>query len=189
MASSIVAIDGNADTAGGLTGLIAQLTNRFMGQLDKNMTTVTVYSVKDMVEKVLIAAGADKISRLTIYGHGASGFQCVGCGTLGNALDKDLSSGDFLELSEMDGKLKNNAEQYLSQLVAKLSAKAIVSLGGCQVGAAPFGDKLLQRMSEVLGVPVEAGVENQRPMLPGYEGNVVRCSGNFCFTMPASWTY
>jgi Domain of unknown function (DUF4347) len=189
MASLIVAIDGNSDVGGGHTGLIAQLTEHFMGQLDKNMAVVTVYSVRDMVQKVSMAAGADKISRLTIYGHGSSGFQCVGCGTLGVALKNDLRSEDFLEFSELDGKLKNNAEQYLSQLVHKLSADAVVSLGGCQVGAAPFGDKLLKRMSEVLGVPVEAGTDNQRPLLPGYEGNVVRCSGNLCLTMAASWTY
>jgi hypothetical protein len=182
----IVAIDGNS----GLAGSISQIINRFKGQLDRDLVVVTVYSVKDMVEKVSMAAGGDKISRLFIEGHGASGFQCVGCGFIGNAL-KNKTKPDYLEFSELEGKLKNGVEQYLSQLIPKFSIfSSVVSLGGCQVGSPPFGDKLLMQISTSLGgVPVEAGVDNQRPLLPGYEGNVLRCGENFCLPMQASWGY
>jgi hypothetical protein len=186
MASEIIAIDGNS----GLAGWVGQIVNRFAGQLPSNfgkMETVTVYSVKDMVEKTILAAGADKIKHLTILGHAASGTQCVGCGSIGNV--KIKTGEDFLSVSLVDGKLYNRTEDYLAKLVPKFAFDGIVSLGGCQVAAPPDGDTLLRRVSEVLKVPVEGGVDNQRPLFPGYEGNVVRCNGNLCFTMPATPGY
>jgi hypothetical protein len=181
----IVAIDGNA----GFSGWISQVINRFRSELDGDYRVVTVYSVQDMVDKVLIAAGGDQIFRLVIEGHGASGFQAVGCGTPGNAL-KNRSKPDYLEFSDLDGKLRNGVENSLKQLIPKLSKSAVVSLGGCQVGAEPFGPQLLKRMSHALGgIDVEAGFDNQRPLLPGYEGSVIRCSDDWCLVTPASWTY
>ena len=181
----IVAIDGNA----GFSGWISQAVNRFKSGLDSEYSVITVYSVQDMVDKTLMAAGADQIHRLIIDGHGASGFQCVGCGTPGNAL-KNRSKADYLELSDLDEKLRNGVESSLTQLVPKLTKSTIVSLGGCQVGSSPFGEQLLKRISYVLGgIEVEAGFDNQRPLLPGYEGSVIRCSDALCLITPASWTY
>jgi hypothetical protein len=181
----IVAIDGNA----GKSGWISWIMNGFKGELDKEYEVVVVNSVKDMVEKVINAAGGDKISRLFIEGHGASGFQCVGCGFIENAL-KNKDKADYLEFSELEQKLKNGVEDSLKRLIPKLDKWAVVSLGGCQVGSAPFGEQLLKRISKVLGgVSVEAGTIDQRPFFFGYEGSVVRCNETFCLTMQPSWTY
>jgi hypothetical protein len=183
MASWIWAVDGNSDIGGGITGLIARLKTRGASRFfptewfSDNMASVTVYSVQDMVNKVLMAAGKDKISRLIIYGHGASGFQCVGCETVGNVLKNNC---DFLQVALIDGKLKNNAEQYLAQLVPQLATNTVVSLGGCRAGSAPDGETLLKRMSTVLGVKVEAGLSDQMPLFSGYEGHVVRCGPSAC---------
>lgn len=183
MASWIWAIDGNSDIGGGITGLIARIKTQGLSKFFPTewvkdiMASVTVYSVPDMVSKVLMAAGKDKISRLIIYGHGASGVQSVGCGTVGNILKNKC---DFLQVALIDGKLKNNAEQHLTQLIPQLSTNAVVSLGGCRVGSAPDGETLLKRMSTVLGVKVEAGLFDQMPFFPGYEGPIVRCGPNAC---------
>lgn len=181
----IVAIDGNA----GLAGWISQAMNRFSGELNKEIITITVYSVKDMVEKTLAAVGSDKIERLFIEGHGSSGFQCVGCGNAENALN-NREKADYLEFSELEGKLKNGVEAYLKRLIPKLDTFAMISLGGCQVGSAPFGEQLLREVSKALGgVTVEAGIANQRPLFFGYEGSVLSCSETFCLMMPPSWTH
>ena len=188
MASWIWAIDGNSDEDGGIRipGLIARiktqgLSNFFPTEFfEDTMASVTVYSVTDMVNKVLMAAGSDKISRLIIYGHGASGVQSVGCGRVGDSASSKKD--DFLKVAQIDGRLMNNVEPILSLLVPKLASDAIISLGGCKVGTQPDGEGLLKRMSIVLGVPVEAGFWNQTAILPGYEGPVVRCNGNSCLT-------
>ena len=188
MASWIWAIDGNSDMAGGFAGRIARfktagLSNYFPTEIfNDTMASVTVYSVTDMVNKVIAAAGGDKISRLIIYGHGASGVQSVGCGTIGKAATSKTDN--LFMVSLIDGKLKNNVETPLAQLIPHLAPDALLSLGGCQVGSSPDGEGLLKRLSAVLGIACEAGMWNQMPMFPGYEGPVVSCKGSVCITQP-----
>lgn len=176
MASYIWAIDGN----GGAPSWVAWLKTAAMSAPSAALATVNVYSVSDMVTKILTAAGSDKISRLVLYGHAKSGVQAVGSGHVINFNNNPV---DFLAVSPVDGKLRNGAEQELTRLVPSLAPDARVSLGGCEVGLPPDGETLLKRMSVVLGVTVEAGLWNQRPLFPGYEGPLVRCTGNSCITM------
>ncbi len=175
MASYIWAIDGNS---GDLVSLIARLKTSVISAPLNMFASVTVYSITDMVNKVLAAAGSDMISRLVIYGHAASGAQCVGCGNVGNIAKNKKD--EFLMVAIADGKLMNNAEQALSRLVPKLAHDARVSLGGCKVATPPDGETLLKRLSVVLGVTVEGGMWDQRPFFAGYEGPVIRCNGNIC---------
>jgi hypothetical protein len=188
MASWIWAIDGNSDEAGGSAGAIARFKTWGASNLSvpelfiDTMASVTVYSVTDMVNKVIAAAGGDKISRLIIYGHGASGVQSVGCGNVGDAASSKKD--DFLMVALIDGKLKNGVEPILANLIPHLATDALISLGGCEVGSRPDGEELLKRLSTVLGVPVQAGIFNQMPMFAGYEGPVVTCSGNSCVMRP-----
>lgn len=176
MASYIWAIDGN----GGATSSVAWLKTAALSAPWDALATVYVYSVADMVTKILGAAGSDKISRLVLYGHAKSGVQAVGSGHVINFNNKPV---DALGVSPVDGTLRNGAEQELARLVPSLAPDARISLGGCEVGAPPDGETLLKRLSVVLGVTVEAGLWNQRPAFPGYEGPVVRCTRNSCVTM------
>jgi len=176
MAAYIWAIDGN----GGAASWVAWIKTAAMSAPLGALATVSVYSVLDMVNKVLAAAGPDKISRLVLYGHAKSGVQAVGSGHIINFNNMPV---DALGISPVDGKLWNGAEQELARLVPILAPGSRVSLGGCLVGAPPNGEALLKRMSVVLGVTVEAGLWNQRPAFPGYEGPIVRCTGNSCITM------
>jgi hypothetical protein len=176
MASFIWAIDAN----GGGTSWAAWIKTAAISAPWETFETVWIYSVPDMVSKVIAAAGSDKISRLVLYGHAGSGYQAVGCGHL---TDIKRTTNDFLAVSPWDGKLRNNAEQDLSRLVPCLASDARVSMGGCQVAMPPDGEPFLMRMAAVLGVTVEGGFWNQRPLFPGYEGPVLRCDGNTCTTI------
>ncbi len=176
MATFIWAIDGN----GGAPSWAAWIKTAAMSAPLGALATVNVYSLPDMVTKILAAAGSDTISRLVLYGHAKSGVQAVGSGHVINFNNRPV---DSLSVSPVDGKLRNGAEQELARLVPSFAPDARVSLGGCEVGAPPDGEALLKRMSVVLGVTVEAGLWNQRPAFPGYEGPIVRCTGNSCITM------
>ena len=78
MALFIWAIDAN----GGAASWAAWIKTAAISAPWATFETVWVYSVPDMVNKVIAAAGNDKISRLVLYGHAGSGYQAVGCGHL-----------------------------------------------------------------------------------------------------------
>lgn len=149
-----------------------------------NLTaTVSVTSVKDMVDKVLNAVGSDPLTNLNILGHGRPGSQSVGKG-----MGSDPTKTKYIALDNSTGSLIGTCEQELSRLIPKLSTDALISLHGCNTGKGQAGEDLLKRMSTVLGVSVEAGIITQRTM-PGYEGPVLRCQGNVCVTMPAAFLH
>jgi len=88
---------------------------------------------------------------------------------------------DFLAVSQATGTLANGAELDLARLAPQLAPNARVSLGGCNVAAPPGGQALLIRISTALGgITVEGGMWKQTSFFPGYEGPVVRCTGNSC---------
>jgi len=144
---------------------------------------VKVNSVQDMVNKVLQKAGGNQISTLVIVGHGKPGVQKVGCG---HDLDPTLEKS--LVVESTTGQLVGNAEHHLGLLKPKFEKNAIVSLTGCRTGQGKRGEELLKRLAYVLGVRVEAGVENQRVM-PGFEGPVRRCDDKSCILLPANTFY
>ena len=183
MATWIWATDANAGPAGAMTWLVTAPTSYASAWVAPytpfySMATVQVTSVPDMVTKVLAAAGSDKIERLVLYGHAASGAQAVGCGEVINLRSK---TNDFLAVSQATGTLANGAELDLARLAPQLAPNARVSLGGCNVAAPPGGQALLIRISTALGgITVEGGMWKQTSFFPGYEGPVVRCTGNSC---------
>lgn len=141
--------------------------------------TLWVSSVKDMVDKVLAAAGNGKVSHLAILGHGTPGWQSIGCGT-------DLDPDDSKHLYVDGGKLAGNAEVELARLKTIFNPDSIVSLQGCETGKGNKGELLLKTVSSVLGgIAVQAGTTMQRGSM-GFEGPVRRCTGNTCVIRPAS---
>lgn len=143
--------------------------------------TVWVSSVKDMVDKVLSAAGGCEIRWLVILGHGFSGWQSIGCGK-----DLDPDDSKHLYVESNTGKLAGDAESQLKRLKPIFAQNSVVSLAGCETGKGTKGELLLQTVSSVLGgIPVEAGI-NLQSGLPGFEGPVRRCTGNFCVIQPPS---
>jgi len=186
MATWIWATDANAGPAGAMTWLVTAPTSYASGWLAPytpvySMASVQVTSVPDMVTKVLAAAGSDKIERLILYGHAFHGAQAVGCGP---AINLKSTTNDFLAVSASTGTLTNGAEHDLARLVPQLAPNARVSLGGCNIAAPPDGQALLIRISTALGgITVEGGTWTQTSLFPGYEGPVVRCTGNSCTTI------
>lgn len=148
---------------------------------------VTVSSVEDMVKKVEKRLGTSRIQNLFIGGHGSPGYQSVGAGSTW-----DSSGAKSLQVDASTGKLKGVAHGLLRRLAPRFVKGALVTLGGCQVGR---DDKLLKAAAAALGVPVQAGKDNQRPLLPGMEGDVVRCDATACrnlgggswWASPGSW--
>lgn len=149
---------------------------------------VTVTSVEDMVKKVEGKLGKSAIQNLFIGGHGAPGYQSVGAGT-----SRDRTGSKSLQVDPGTGRLKGAADQLLRRLAGRFAKDALVTLGGCQVGK---DKKLLEAVSAAFSnVAVQAGSDNQRPLVPGMEGNVVRCKGTACSNLgggswwasPGSW--
>ena len=169
------------------------LTNRYDWWLNKSKeilpiemirnskATVWVSSVKDMVDKVLLAANNSTIEQLAILGHGFPGWQSIGCG-------QDLDPDDTKHLYvESTGKLAGNAEAELKRLKPILTQDTIVSLEGCETGQGAKGELLLKTVSLILGgIAVQAGTTIQKGM-PGFEGPVRRCTGSSCVIQAPSF--
>jgi hypothetical protein len=153
-----------------------------VGWLDAAFTIneIEVTSVSDMVTKVLARLGSTRgIQNLFIGGHGAPSYQGIGSGT-----SWDTTGAKSLQL-DTTGHLLGPAGGWLPRLARKFASGAIVTLGGCQVGKDP---RLLQEVSRVLGgVPVQAGTDDQRPFVPGMEGDVVRCTPSSTTRMQGGW--
>lgn len=84
----------------------------------------------------------------------------------------------------------------LRRLARRFTRGALVTLGGCKTGAGPAGETLLKAVSACFGgMAVQAGTDNQRPFIPGMEGQVIRCRGSACTNLgggswwasPGSW--
>ena len=186
MASWIWAIDANAGWAGWEKQKKAAYLSLSFNTLANvlpvyTMATVLVTSVPNMVNQVIAASSGDKISRLILMGHGASGVQCVGCGEYVNL---GSTTPDFLAIDPSTGSLMNNVAPQLNGLVPYLAAGARVSLAGCDVAALPDGPALLEQISLALfGTTVEGGKWIQDAAIPGYFGPVLRCTNGFCSTI------
>lgn len=146
----------------------------FTDWLDSVFTVgdLAVTSVENMVKQIEKTLGKSrKIANLFIGGHGAPGWQGVGCGS-----SWDVSGAKSLQVDSSTGKLKGPADALIRRLTPRFNKDALVTLGGCEVGQ---DETLLKVLSAALsGIPVQAGKDNQRPFVPGMEGDVVRCKGN-----------
>lgn len=144
---------------------------------------ITITSVTDMVDKVLKVVDTRHIQNLFIGGHGNSGYQSVGAGA-----SWDTTGAKSLQVDSSSGLLLGPAETQLRRLRGKFSASdPICTLGGCLVASGTAGPVLLKAVSAALSVPVQAGTKNQRPLVPGMEGEVIRCTASACTSMGRSW--
>jgi hypothetical protein len=143
---------------------------------------ILVVSVEDMVAKITRKLGRRKIRNLFIGGHGAPGYQSVGAGS-----NWDRVGSRSLQL-DSDGNLFGPAAQYMPSLAPKFISGAICTLGGCTTGQGAAGEALLRKLSQVLGgISVQAGDANQRPLVPGMEGRVIRYTGAQRTVITGSW--
>jgi hypothetical protein len=144
---------------------------------------ILVVSVADMVDKVLDRAGKKKISNMFVGGHGSPGWQSVGAGS-----GDDTTGTKSLQIDAATGGLMGTATRSLNRLIDHFDSEAIVTLGGCNVGASPDGPPMLKAVSVAIGgIPVQAGVDTQRPLVPGMEGKVIRCTPNAETNVGSSW--
>lgn len=126
-------------------------------------------NVTDMVDQVLaFVHSGDSIIALTIHGHGNEQGQYIGI--------------DWLDTTTL--------LQYrttLAKLTTHFDGKAVVTLGGCNVG---YAVDLLKQLSQLWGgVTVRAGTAKQLAF-PGIEGGVRSCKINICsYRGPGFWDY
>jgi Domain of unknown function (DUF4347) len=127
---------------------------------------VEVDSIPDMVTKVLARLNpGQRIRRLYIDAHGSPGALYVGSGS-GTAAASQL-----LTTSTLSSHSAN-----LGRWTGRFSSSAVVTIGGCQVAANADGVALLSQLTALWRVPVRAGSDYQRPLIPGLEGPVTRCA-------------
>jgi hypothetical protein len=156
-------------------------SNDLTNWLDGFFTIGEIYvtSVGDMVNKIITAwqNSPDDIETLVIAGHGGPGFQSVGSGTAW-----DVTGAKSLQLDPgTPGALLGPAQGQLLRLRGMFTPTAVVSLVGCEVAGGPQGLGLLSAVSSALNVFVQAAKITQRPLVPGWEGNVYRCYRNTCW--------
>lgn len=143
---------------------------------------IEVDSVHDMIREVLAHSKGKRIQSLTIADHGGPGYQSVGA----SQWDE---SGDFsLQVVAGSKSLLGSARVEIPRLVGKFTRDGVVNLCGCEVARGPGGLDLLKAVSRALGGTfVQAGRAIQRPLIPGWEGNVFRCTRDTCWV--ASYGY
>ena len=147
---------------------------RFLNSIG-NGQDYKVWSVMDMITKATgLAAQADaKIQNLYINGHGAPGFQAVGSGRGSDTIgDRSLQ----IDQANYPQLLGVAAWAGLGTLTDYMADDAMVTLSGCQVAAGPNGKALLRAIAAVIGTWVQACDAKQYAWIPGWEGNLYKCS-------------
>lgn len=181
MAKSFTVIDNSWDPVMLITRMSPLATATLTG-----LFPIAVGSVEEMVNKLIAEAGSEQIESLLIIGHGYPGAQGVGCArkVSDNTGDKSLK----FDLGE-DGyrQLLGSAKKHLRRLRGKFTHNAVIALGGCKVAKDEEGRKLLSLISYETNTFVEAGDENQKPLVPGWEGNVIRCYRDTHWIAKAKW--
>jgi len=125
---------------------------------------IDIHGVEDMVEKIIMRANKQgTIYLLNIEGHGNEGLQMV-----------DLKKWEYIDSDN----LKTHAA-VLRKLKPYFRKDATVILHGCKAGAGFKGQSLLMGLSQIWGVPVKAGIINQK-LPPGLEGDVQYCNEVKC---------
>jgi hypothetical protein len=136
-----------------------------------------------MVDKVLARIDTNKIANMFIAGHGAPGYQSVGSGA-----NWETTGTKSLQVDSSTGLLMGSAGKSLNRLIDKFTSDAIVTLGGGRVAGSPGGPPMLQAVSRAIGgIPVQGGVDTQRPLVPGMEGHIIRCTPTTVTDVGTSW--
>jgi hypothetical protein len=138
---------------------------------------IKVGSVEEMVNSLIAEADPGEIESLLVVGHGYEGAQGIGCGgsVRNDSGDKSLKF-DIGETGYYE--LTGGAKKHLHRLRSRFEKDAVISLGGCKVAKGEEGRKLLSLISYETNTIVEASEDNQNPIMPGWEGNVLRCYHN-----------
>lgn len=132
-------------------------------------------SVAQMVELVLARLGSDnKINTLCFWGHGIrAGGVGVGVGSNRHAITHPLER--IIGINS-HGHLLNHAA--LLRLCGKFESFGLVELHGCHSGDGHGGRTVLQRLNELWGVPVRAGIGDQASDIADrFFGTVVEAYG------------
>ena len=150
---------------------------RFLNSIG-NGQDIKVWSVQDMINKAIAAASQPgaRIKNLYINGHGAPGIQSVGLGK--QSVDKDPTGERSLQLDpDWYGQLLGvTAWAGLGLLTDYMADDAMVTLSGCEVAAGGNGKALLRAIAAVIGTWVQACDAKQYAWIPGWEGNLYKCS-------------
>jgi hypothetical protein len=133
---------------------------------------ISINGVIEMVDRIISKAneegGQKTIFRLNIIGHGTAGIQSVGGGPA-------IKEGKYLDVDVL-----RQHSHILGRLRPYFRVDAVVTLHGCQVASGEKGSLFLQQFSLIVGVPVQAGERTQRPLIPGMEGPIKRCTPINC---------
>lgn len=126
---------------------------------------------QQLIDNILRDADGRPIRKLIVSDHASPGTQT-------------LTSGDskmYLTAETLD------LEQW-SRLNGKFTKDGVIRLDGCEVAQGEEGQRLLQAIAVATGVPVQGGVVNQRPLLPGGEGSTVTAYPDGRIEVDKSWT-
>jgi hypothetical protein len=155
--------------------------------------TVMADSVDSMVRKITSHALTRKLlfDEVIISGHGSPGNQSVGDG---EGYDKtgrqNLSIWTYQFDRAPPGKentLVGDADTTLAGMAPALSTAAVITLTGCNVAMGMGGRQLLSIMSKALGGrKVQAATGLQTAWVPGMEGEVIACKGDYCWSVTTS---
>lgn len=114
----------------------------------------TTYGVRDAIRKVIDRAGnPGTLILLRFYGHGESGWQGISYGTGFHNYDDETSALWYKTLKSM--------EKNIRRLNSHLGIYTSIQLHGCQVAKWKRGERFVQRLADIWGVPVSAAKKDQ----------------------------
>ncbi|HYP06868.1 MAG TPA: peptidoglycan-binding protein [Bryobacteraceae bacterium] len=135
-------------------GLIAAGELARSGQRDIVPMVGLSNGVPIMVNRVIRAAGANRVGLLRIYGHGNRGLQIVSAG-------RGVAGGSATHHAGLTARSVREMRGDLERLRPVFAVYGSAELHGCSVGRGPDGRSLLHELADVWNVPVTAGVQTQ----------------------------
>lgn len=126
---------------------------QWLSYLGASSSRIEMYGMSNgvgqMVTDIIRALGPSSLDRLRIWGHGWSGGQIVSAGGSANAAVQHWAGLTVQNLVAM--------RPTLLRLSPYFSSHAHVELRGCSVGQGASGERLLEGLASIWGVPVQAG--------------------------------
>ncbi|MEO1483695.1 MAG: hypothetical protein AAFU77_16420 [Myxococcota bacterium] len=123
-----------------------------------------IHGVRDMVDRVLVELNGRHLGELEIDGHGWSGRQYMGDGE-GDPDDPTVLTRALLH----DDAIRS----HLARLRPFFAESGSVDLGGCVVAHGYEGVALLQELSDLWGVPVQARTGVHNPVYGFHMGEMI----------------
>jgi hypothetical protein len=121
---------------------------------------ILVKSVVEMCYRVLTACNGGTLRRLRIFGHGDVGQQNLGAGHCLNCYTAQQQPGLAIYI-DADGRLV--PRDVLAMLSGRFDPDGLVQLRGCDVGGYLKGYLLLQQLSVLWKVRVQASIGDEYP--------------------------